>query len=116
MIYDNIGGIFGNARPATGFSADLLNLHQLTNAAQEPALGILAPHSEDPVLNQEIQRLRMGGQRVVVDLTDGKSKPADQQCNKILTQQDNRWIIKDFFESRWLFNNTAINFAIGYPF
>jgi outer membrane protein assembly factor BamA len=27
-----------------------------------------------------------------------------------------RWIIQDFFNSRWVFDHTAINFAIGYPF
>ena len=91
--YDNIGGIFGNARPATGFSADLLNLHQLSNTPQTITQGILAPYGNDQSLNQEIQRLRSEGQRVVVDLTDGKSNPAEQQCDKILTRQNNGWVI-----------------------
>jgi ATP phosphoribosyltransferase regulatory subunit len=93
--YDNIGGIFGNARPATGFSADLLNLHQLSNAPQVKTLGILAPNNSDPELNKTIQNLRSEGQRVIVDLTDGKSTPAAQQCNKILTHQNNGWAISE---------------------
>lgn len=93
--YDNIGGIFGNARPATGFSADLLNLHQLSHAPEIRTLGILAPNSNDPDLNQTIQNLRSEGQRVIVDLTDGDSKPAAQQCDKILVHQNNGWTISE---------------------
>jgi hypothetical protein len=33
--------------------------------------------------------------------------------SKVETQ---RWVIKDFSDKRWVFDNTAINFAIGYPF
>jgi ATP phosphoribosyltransferase regulatory subunit len=93
--YDNIGGIFGNARPATGFSADLLNLHQLSNASSVKTLGILAPNSDDAELTRTIQKLRSEGMRVIVDLTDGKSKPAAQQCDKILTRQNNGWAISE---------------------
>lgn len=93
--YDNIGAIFGNARPATGFSADLLNLHQLSNVQQTETARILAPYSNDPELNREIQRLRSEGLRVIVDLTDGKSNPAQQQCDKILTHQNDGWVISE---------------------
>ncbi|MFT5599325.1 MAG: ATP phosphoribosyltransferase regulatory subunit, partial [Chitinophagales bacterium] len=93
--YDNIGGIFGNARPATGFSADLLNLQQLSNLSLTKTLGILAPNNNDLDLNQIIQNLRSEGQRVIVDLTDGKSKPAAQQCDKILIRQNNGWTISE---------------------
>lgn len=27
-----------------------------------------------------------------------------------------RWVISDFFKNRWIFDHTAINFAIGFPF
>jgi outer membrane protein insertion porin family len=33
--------------------------------------------------------------------------------SKVETQ---RWVIKDFSDKRWVFDNSAINFAIGYPF
>jgi ATP phosphoribosyltransferase regulatory subunit len=93
--YDNIGGIFGNARPATGFSADLLNLQQLSNTSQLKTQGILAPNNNDPDLSKKIQHLRSEGQRVMIDLTDGKSKPAAQQCDRILTRQNNGWTISE---------------------
>lgn len=28
----------------------------------------------------------------------------------------NKWVIKEFSDERWIFDNTAINFAIGFPF
>ena len=93
--YDNMGGIFGNARPATGFSADLLNLQQLSNTSQLKTQGILAPNNNDPDLSKKIQNLRSEGQRVMIDLTDGKSKPAAQQCDRILTRQNNGWTISE---------------------
>ncbi len=31
-------------------------------------------------------------------------------------QENKRWVIKDFFSDKWLNNNTAFNFAVGYPF
>jgi len=33
--------------------------------------------------------------------------------SKVETQ---RWVIKDFSDQRWVFDNTAVNFAIGFPF
>ena len=30
--------------------------------------------------------------------------------------EGNRWVIKDFFKNRWINDNTAVNFAVGYPF
>ena len=30
--------------------------------------------------------------------------------------EGNKWVIQDFFTNRWVFDNTAINFAIGFPF
>lgn len=29
---------------------------------------------------------------------------------------DEKWIIKHFSRNRWIFDHTAVNFAIGYPF
>lgn len=30
--------------------------------------------------------------------------------------EGSKWVIQDFFTNRWIFDNTAINFAIGFPF
>src|SRR4029079_9600798 len=66
--YDEVGKAFGRARPATGFSLDLRELSALTAAAL-PAHGILAPYApQDDTLRQAIDRLRDGGEVVVIDL------------------------------------------------
>mgnify|MGYP002635606708 CR=1 FL=1 len=93
--YDDVGRVFGNARPATGFSADLLSLYQLSNTPGKLELGILAPNCDDPELTEIIRQLRLGKNRVIVDLTDGKCKPAEQQCDRILTRLDDSWVVKE---------------------
>ncbi len=89
--YDDVGEVFGNARPATGFSADLLNLYQLAGAGAAVAPGILAPDDDDPALQQAIAELRAGGERVVVDLSRGQSSAPDQHCDRRLVAGDGGW-------------------------
>ena len=93
--YDDVGEVFGNARPATGFSADLLNLYQLCGASEAPLSGILVPDEDDAALAELIQQLRAGGERVVVDLTRGKSSAADQQCDRQAVRLEGVWSIKE---------------------
>jgi len=93
--YDDVGEVFGNARPATGFSADLLNLYQLCGARGEFEAGILVPDEDDAALAELIQQLRADGERVVVDLTRGKSSAADQQCDRQVVQSNGTWSIKE---------------------
>lgn len=93
--YDDVGKVFGNARPATGFSADLLNLYQLCSLGAQPAGGVLVPDSDDPELAQMISDLRGQGERVVVDLSQGKSSAADQLCGRRALLQDGAWIVKE---------------------
>jgi ATP phosphoribosyltransferase regulatory subunit len=91
--YDDIGEVFGNARPATGFSADLLTLYQLRGEAARDRQGILAPDETDPALAAMVRELRAQGERVIVDLTAGKSGAADQQCDRMLRLKDGNWEI-----------------------
>ena len=93
--YDDVGEVFGNARPATGFSADLLDLYQLRAAQTPPPRGILVPDDDDPALLQLIQRLRADGERVVVDLSRGQSAARDQQCDREAVRDDDAWVIKE---------------------
>ena len=92
--YDDVGEVFGNARPATGFSADLLALYQLSDQTIDSQQGILAPHSDDSKLQAAIQALRQEGQRVIVDLTAGACTAQEQHCNRILTRQDEGWVVQ----------------------
>jgi ATP phosphoribosyltransferase regulatory subunit len=52
--YDNIGEVFGRARPATGFSADLKLLSALSKQTLQIAQRelIFAPYSDDAALNE----------------------------------------------------------------
>lgn len=64
--YDHVGEAFGRARPATGFSADLLQLMALSTTSQpEQRQCVLAPATACPKLRAKIRTLRDAGQRVV---------------------------------------------------
>ncbi|MCP4876138.1 MAG: ATP phosphoribosyltransferase regulatory subunit [Gammaproteobacteria bacterium] len=93
--YDDVGAVFGNARPATGFSADLLNLFQLCGDSENSQTGILVPDDDDEKLATLVQQLRASGERVVVDLTGGKASAVDQQCDRQALQFADAWIVKE---------------------
>jgi len=93
--YNDVGEVFGNARPATGFSADLLNLYQLCGAGEREQKGILASDQDDEALALLIQQLRADGERVIVDLTDAKLGAVDQHCDRRIIQVDGAWTVKE---------------------
>jgi len=92
--YDDVGSVFGNARPATGFSADLISLYQLANVSGKPEPGILAPANDDPELAKTIQALRQDNQRVIVDLSSGNTSPEGQHCDRRLVRQTSGWVVE----------------------
>lgn len=66
--YDEIGKVFGRARPATGFSMDLRELLKLVRSDACPK-GILAPYkSDDRALDKIIEQLRDEGHIVITAL------------------------------------------------
>ena len=91
--YDDVGEVFGNARPATGFSADLFNLYQLSGQSSMITSAILAPNDDDPGLAELIQSLRGDDQRVVVDLSEGHISASEQSCGRQITRQGKRWVV-----------------------
>ena len=93
--YDDVGEVFGNARPATGFSTDLLNLYQLCGAAGGHGPGILVPDVDDTELAALVTRLRADGERVVVDLSGGNSGARDQHCDRVAVRDSDSWIVKE---------------------
>jgi ATP phosphoribosyltransferase regulatory subunit len=96
--YNDVGKVFGNARPATGFSADLLNLYQLCGDEGGSFSAILAPEHDDVDLTEAIRQLRTAGERVVVDLTEGKVGANEQQCDRQLTCIDGVWKVQVLFQ------------------
>ena len=65
--YDEIGSVFGRARAATGFSADLKTLvaRQGAGADRPDDDAIDAPWSDDPELLDAVRGLRSRGERVI---------------------------------------------------
>ncbi len=88
--YDHIGEVFGRARPATGFSADLKLL-----AAQQPlaaGMGILAIGDiGDDGFVAEVQALRARGERVLLALPGADNNATELQCDRQLVFQNNSW-------------------------
>ena len=85
--YDNVGAVYGRARPATGFATDLRLLAAQVPPAAQATTAILAPDSDDPALQRRVRELRAAGETVVVALgaTD------DPRCGQILRQIDGQW-------------------------
>ncbi len=86
--YDHIGEVFGRARPATGFSVNLVALKRLAQPSCELPLGIFAPYSTHPAQWQAVEQLRNSGERVVCGAT-WQTLPHDyQSCDRILSERD----------------------------
>lgn len=84
--YNHSGAAFGRSRPATGFSADLKVLARFGEFGVSQKQTWLAPHNSDPVLWQEVQRLRASGQRVITDLNGQTNQRIDGYLKKINDQ------------------------------
>ena len=101
--YDAIGQVFGTARPAVGFSADLKGLVRLGSGLAErysPAPGIQAPWSDDPALADLVARLRGDGERVVSALPGAEASPAELGCDRQLVRGETGWQIQTIEERR----------------
>jgi ATP phosphoribosyltransferase regulatory subunit len=94
--YDNIGAIFGRARPATGFSADLKQLALLgRHAAQDSKQQrILAPYMVNSTLNEKIRELRTQGHCVIQQLPEQIGAAKELRCSAVLEQDNQHWVIK----------------------
>lgn len=92
--YDDIGKVFGRARPATGFSADLKVLAELSNVPQVIADGIATPsesgltQAQRSSLWQMQTQLRQQGERIVAQLADNQ---LSKHCSRQLVWQNETW-------------------------
>lgn len=94
--YDDIGKVFGRARPATGFSTDLktlLNLAQVDSAGKKTQ-SILAPSDDDPVLWQKIKELRGQGETVIQSLPGQLGNANDLGCDRELKNTSGQWVVE----------------------
>ena len=90
--YDEIGGVFGRARAATGFSADLKTLIALQTSGDDAAADdvVTAPWSDDPALLGAIRELRLDGERVVQRLPGEVTRGT-----RCLERCAGRWVVVD---------------------
>lgn len=64
--YDNVGGVFGRHRPATGFHVDVSAINKLLGNGNTQNSGIFVSNNDQPAQWQMIQQLRRQSERVVV--------------------------------------------------
>lgn len=92
--YDDIGRVFGRARPATGFSCDLKTLFNLSSRAPEPARAIAAPWQRDQALTAYVAELRRSGERVLWLLPGHEGELRAMGCDRRLVQGDGGWTVE----------------------
>jgi ATP phosphoribosyltransferase regulatory subunit len=93
--YDDIGKVFGRARPATGFSTDLKTLLSLSSAPAPGRLpAILAPSDSDPALKAVVASLRSENQRVILSLEGQEADAKAMGCNQQLVKRDGEWVLE----------------------
>jgi ATP phosphoribosyltransferase regulatory subunit len=90
--YDDVGKAFGRARPATGFSMDLRQLHSLLSKHGQ-SKAIHAPYLQDKVLEATIAKLRDDGNIVVVDLLGKADYRPELNCDRQLVLRDGKWVV-----------------------
>jgi len=93
--YDDIGQVFGRARPATGFSTDLKALIETVTADADEAAVILAPEGYDAPLLDLIRSLRESGHIVIRALAADVSQEGQHEAGQQIVNKDGRWVVED---------------------
>ncbi|WP_455196702.1 ATP phosphoribosyltransferase regulatory subunit [Kaarinaea lacus] len=91
--YDHIGEVFGRARPATGFTADLRTLVEYSSSVQQAPAGVFAPYQDDEELSRVISELREQGNRVIVALPGQVDDAKAMGCDRKLEKQNDKWVV-----------------------
>lgn len=89
--YDEIGKVFGQARPATGFSTDLKTVLSLSTAKSPEVRGIFAPCDGDAALVEAIDALREAGEKVIQALPGQQGGAVEMGCDRELVLQSDGW-------------------------
>jgi ATP phosphoribosyltransferase regulatory subunit len=88
--YNDVGAVYGRARPATGFNTDLKALVALSSAPAKVVGAISMPDADDPALDQQVRELRAAGE-VVVNCLSGAPDP---RCDRQLVEQGEQWLVQ----------------------
>jgi len=92
--YDDIGEVFGRARAATGFDADLKILLGQGHRHAGESRRIYAPADTDPALTDAIDALRSDGEQVVRAFPGQAESASDMDCNFELVRSGKAWQVK----------------------
>ena len=85
--YNDVGAVFGRARPATGFATDLKSLMALMPEARVPSRAISVPDADDPALDAQVRELRAAGE-IVINCLSGSLDP---RCDRRLVEVNGQW-------------------------
>tara|TARA_R110002110_G_scaffold405241_1_gene624204 strand:- start:36032 stop:37192 length:1161 start_codon:yes stop_codon:yes gene_type:complete len=88
--YNDVGAVFGRARPATGFATDLKALMDLLPGDASPPGAISMPNVDDPGLHVVVERLRAAGEIVINKL----ASQADPRCDRELVETNDGWQVR----------------------
>ncbi len=97
--YDEIGQVFGRARPATGFSTDLATLLRLGPMRDRTGRAIGAPAVLDAALERRIAELRGQGERVIRALPGEEVDPRELGCDRVLARREGVWSVAPLSEA-----------------
>jgi len=95
--YNDIGEVFGRARPASGFDCDLKVLSRLTHRELRRPQGILAPAGSDAELRKLVAELRKQGEVVIDNLSSLPPNAAaarELECDRYLANEAGKWEIR----------------------
>ncbi len=88
--YDNVGAIYGRARPATGFATDLRLLAGQVPDGNGNGDAIAVPESDDPELEARVRELRRAGEIVIASLGGVR----DGRCSRELVSINGSWELR----------------------
>ncbi|MGB5765996.1 MAG: ATP phosphoribosyltransferase regulatory subunit [Arenicellales bacterium] len=92
--YDDIGKVFGRARPATGFSLDLRTISRYINLPDtDETKTIHVVYEDDAELFHAVRQLRQQGRRVIYHYDDDQINKTDRH-NSHLLRKDGKWIVE----------------------
>ncbi len=92
--YDQIGEVFGRARPAVGFSTDLKLLMSLGGETMSPPAGIFVEQAEDTTQFEKVRALRAAGERVICALPGQAGDARSMGCDRVLVRNGGEWQVR----------------------
>ena len=92
--YDDVGKVFGRARPATGYSMDLRAICDLLPDFVDDSNPIFAPADDDVELEKVIHDLRENGENVIRELPGQAGDAKQTGCKRILVKKNSQWLVE----------------------